>query len=137
MPIANIPPPQAHRLYEDDADAVLIDVRSKMEFDYVGHPIGAIHMPWAEFPDWSADPARFVARVRERLAAMGGPVETRPLLLLCRSGARSMAAAQALAGAGFTRLYNVAEGFEGDKDAASHRGNLGGWRFHGLPWEQT
>jgi rhodanese-related sulfurtransferase len=48
-----------------------------------------------------------------------------------------MAAARALAAAGFTRLYNVAEGFEGDRDADSHRGALGGWRYHGLPWEQT
>lgn len=136
MTIDNISPPQAYALLRGRADAVLIDVRSKMEYDYVGHPIGAILVPWAEFPDWTVDPERFVAQVRARLASLGGPIEERPVLLLCRSGARSMAAAHALAQQGFAELYNVAEGFEGDKDAERHRGTLGGWRFHGLPWEQ-
>jgi rhodanese-related sulfurtransferase len=60
----------------------------------------------------------------------------RPLVLLCRSGKRSLAAAEALTSAGFAEVYNIAEGFEGDLDADGHRGRLGGWRTHGLPWVQ-
>ena len=58
------------------------------------------------------------------------------ILFLCRSGVRSRSAATAALDAGFTAAYNILEGFEGDKDANNHRGNLGGWRFHGLPWYQ-
>ena len=58
------------------------------------------------------------------------------ILFLCRSGVRSRSAASAALDAGFTKAYNILEGFEGDKDADNHRGNLGGWRFHGLPWYQ-
>jgi rhodanese-related sulfurtransferase len=60
-----------------------------------------------------------------------------PLLFLCRSGGRSHAAAAALAAAGFTRCYNVLEGFEGDKDASGQRNRVGGWRAAGLPWQQS
>jgi rhodanese-related sulfurtransferase len=137
MTVENINPTQAFELLEAEPDAVLIDVRSKMEFDYVGHPRGALLVPWAEFPSWAVDPPAFVARVRKLLQERGGHVESRPILTLCRSGGRSMAAARALDAAGFKRLYNVAQGFEGDRDADNHRGTLGGWRYHGLPWEQT
>ncbi len=137
MAVANIDPQQAFDLLEARGDAVLIDVRSKVEFDYVGHPVAAVHIPWAEFPDWTPDPAVFVTQVRAALTAMGTPVETRPILAICRSGIRSMAAAQILEQAGFTELYNVDEGFEGNKDADNHRGNINGWRQRGLPWEQT
>jgi rhodanese-related sulfurtransferase len=59
------------------------------------------------------------------------------VFLICRSGARSASAATALHGAGFTNCYNVAEGFEGDKDKEGHRGTIGGWKAAGLPWVQS
>jgi rhodanese-related sulfurtransferase len=136
--IREITPREAWELLQSDKSAVVLDVRSKVEFDYVGHPVGAVHVPWQEFPAWQADP-QFVDKVRRRLAERGAadPAKDLTVLSLCRSGSRSRAAAQALAAAGFARVYNVAQGFEGDRDQDGHRGTQGGWRFHGLPWEQT
>jgi rhodanese-related sulfurtransferase len=117
-----------------DANAVLVDVRCPLEFDYIGHPVGAINCPWAEPPTWSPDPA-FPARVLQELTARRFDKDA-SVLLLCRSGKRSQAAALALRAAGFPRVYNIAEGFEGDLDAARHRSSINGWRCRNLPWEQ-
>lgn len=134
--IRRVTPPEAAHILASQPEAVLLDVRSKVEFDYVGHPAGAINVIWKDYPDWQQNP-RFVDEVRAALAARGGDLPSRPLLAICRSGARSLAAAKALAAAGYENLYNVEEGFEGDKDAAGHRRSVGGWLYHGLPWEQT
>ena len=136
--ITEVSPPEAYEILGRDRAAVLIDVRSRVEFDYVGHPDGAVNIPWKDAPDWRVDPG-FVAKVRESLAGSAGqpPPESRTLLMLCRSGGRSMSAARELRKHGFEKVINVAEGFEGDLDGERHRGTLNGWRFHGLPWEQT
>lgn len=134
--IRRLSPKQAADILSANTTALLIDVRSKVEFDYVGHPSDAVNVVWKDYPDWQQNP-NFVAEVKAALAASGGDDTSRPILAICRSGARSMAAATVLAAAGYTTLYNVEEGFEGDKDPAGHRGNVGGWKFHGLPWEQT
>jgi rhodanese-related sulfurtransferase len=136
QPIKNVDPPEAHRILERDADAVLIDVRSRVEFEYVGHPIGAVHIPWKEFPDWDVNP-RFVDDVAAILRERGNTRKDGPILAICRSGARSMAALQTLGEHGYTVLYNVDEGFEGDKDDQNHRNTVNGWRARGLPWEQS
>ena len=96
------------------------------------------YVPWQDYPDWRADPD-FVAKVAQKLETMrpDSPPQDVPVLAICRSGARSMAAARVLAEAGFGQVYNIREGFEGDRDADRHRGTVNGWRFHGLPWEQT
>lgn len=137
--VKDIDPKTAWGMLQSDPLAVLLDVRSKVEFDYVGHPLNAVHVAWQDYPGWQADP-QFVDKVRERLREQAGvrdPARDVTVLAMCRSGARSRAAATVLAEAGFERVYNVTEGFEGDRDADRHRGKLGGWRFHGLPWEQT
>jgi rhodanese-related sulfurtransferase len=134
--IKRVSPPAAAEVLANDRGAILFDVRSKVEFDYVGHPEGALNVIWKDYPDW-AENQNFVAEVKAALAGHGGDEPNRPILTICRSGVRSMAAAKALAGAGYTTLYNVEEGFEGDKDTVGHRGNVGGWKFHGLAWEQT
>ena len=128
--IASLKPAEAWHKLQTDARSVLIDVRDPTEFAFVGHPMGAINIPWKAAPDGAPNPG-FLDTVRERY-----PTDT-PLLLLCRSGQRSLEAARALAAAGFQDLTNVAEGFEGPLDAARHRGNIGGWRWAGLPWEQS
>lgn len=136
--IKEITPTQAWEIMGSDPSAVLLDVRSRFEYEYVGHPEPSINVPWQEVPDWSTDP-QFVEKVRSRLSAFKGnnaPPESRTLLMLCRSGKRSMAAAIRLAENGFTNVTNVAEGFEGDLDGNGHRGMRNGWRFHGLPWRQ-
>ena len=134
--IKRVTPPEAAAVLRGDSSAVLIDVRSKVEFDYVGHPVGAVNLIWKDYPAWDENPD-FVAEVQAHLRANGGDDTARPILAICRSGARSMAAAKTLSAAGYTNLYNVEEGFEGDKDADGHRRCVNGWLHHGLPWEQT
>jgi rhodanese-related sulfurtransferase len=129
--IENLNPRQAWDLLQQNTDAVLVDVRTKVEHAFVGYPLGAIHIAWKEAPDWHVN-SKFVAEV-ERLV----PNKNAPVLLLCRSGQRSLDAAKALEEAGFKRPINIIDGFEGPLDQRNHRGNLGGWRFNGLPWEQS
>lgn len=125
-------------MLQNNPRAVLIDVRSNMEYLFVGHPVGAIHVPWIDEPDWEVNP-NFVREVRKVL--LGGACEETPsgpapVILICRSGKRSLEAGRALLRAGLQPVYHVAEGFEGELDENHHRSTLGGWRFHGLPWEQ-
>jgi len=133
--ILEINPLEAQALLTEQPGARLIDVRSKMEFDYVGHPIVAIHVPWKEFPSWDENP-NFCDDVRKALEASGIDGLDTPMVMLCRSGVRSKNAGNTLIKEGFGQVYNVLEGFEGDKDDSNHRGTLGGWRFRGLAWEQ-
>ena len=130
-------PVSAWRLLQDRQDAVLVDVRSGAEYFFVGHPAGAANVPWMDEPHWRVNPD-FSREVRHTLRALrpGQPTETIPVLLICRSGVRSLAAAQALLVDGFQDVYNVAYGFEGEIDAQHHRSTVNGWRFEGLPWEQ-
>jgi rhodanese-related sulfurtransferase len=117
--------------------ARLVDVRTVAEWNFVGLPdlssLGAdVHtVEWQGFPSGAQNPA-FVAQVEGEL----GADKATPVLLLCRSGARSRAAAIALTRAGFEQAFNVAGGFEGDPDAEGHRGKRNGWKAAGLPWRQ-
>jgi rhodanese-related sulfurtransferase len=129
--IENLDPLQAWDLLQNNSDAVLVDVRTKVEHAFVGHPPGAILIPWKEAPDWQINP-QFVADVKKLVLDHNAPI-----LLLCRSGQRSLDAAKALEDAGFNLLINIVDGFEGALDQHKHRGTLGGWRYHGLPWVQS
>jgi len=136
--LKHLTPGQAHALVEQDPRAVLVDIRSTMEFLFVGHPVGAVHIPWIDEPDWTVNPD-FVRKVRELL--LGGVIcdtseGCAPVVLICRSGKRSVEAGNALIDAGLREVYNVLDGFEGERDDDHHRSTLGGWRFEGLPWEQ-
>ena len=137
--IKEIDPGQAWEILQHNPDAVLLDVRSRMEYEYVGHPIGAVNVPWKEFPHWQLDPL-FVDKVRTALDGARlttGRPEDLTVLSLCRSGSRSRSAGEMLLQNGFKDVYNIAEGFEGDKDAQHHRNTINGWRVRGLPWEQS
>ena len=127
----HLDPKAAHAYLQAHPRALLIDCRTEIEHMYVGHPVGAEHVAWQEAPDWEIDP-EFADKVKR---LVGGDL-ARPLLLICRSGVRSIGAATAATEAGYANCYNVLEGFEGDKDANGHRGNIGGWRKAGLPWIQ-
>jgi len=136
--ISSLTPQQAWKLLEEDPRAVLIDIRSTMEYLFVGHPVGAVHVPWIDEPDWTVN-ASFVTEVRKVM--LGGAIcvaneGCAPVILICRSGKRSLDAGKALLNAGFRQVHHVDEGFEGDRDDHHHRSTLGGWRFRGLPWEQ-
>ena len=132
-------PQEAHNILQQQNNAVLVDVRSTMEYSFVGHPLNAIHVPIKEPPSWDMQP-EFVEKVRASLAAHmpdNNQLNDVPVLMLCRSGQRSELAGEMLVKDGFTKVYNVLEGFEGDKDENGHRNTINGWRFHDLPWEQS
>ena len=113
--------------------AVLVDVRTNEERKFVGHVPGSLHVAWATGTSLVRNP-RFVRELEAKLAKDGG--KDAVVLLLCRSGKRSVLAAEAAAAAGFRHVFNVLEGFEGEIDAQQHRGGGDGWRFHNLPWVQ-
>ncbi|MBS1145614.1 MAG: rhodanese-like protein [Proteobacteria bacterium] len=128
----HLDPLAAHTLLQENPEAVLVDCRTEIEHMYVGHPAGAEHVAWQEGPDWEIDP-EFADKVKRLVRNQ----LDRPVLIICRSGHRSLHAGDALEAAGFSNVINVLEGFEGPLDEHFHRGTLGGWRFRGLPWYQT
>ncbi len=129
--IDNLTPRQSWDFLQNNPEAVLIDVRTAIEHSFVGHPPGAIHIAWKEFPGMQLNTG-FIDQVKQTV-----PNKQTPVLLLCRSGQRSVDAAKALEKEGFQHLINILEGFEGPLDEEKHRNTLGGWRFHGLPWVQS
>ena len=128
----HLTPAESHAFLQAHPEALFIDVRMELEYLYVGHPPGAVHVAWYEYPDMHPDAERFVAQVKREA---GGDLH-RPIVLMCRSGTRTLPAGEALEAAGFDNLVNVLHGFEGDADANFQRGKLNGWRHDGLPWEQ-
>lgn len=135
--LQSLNPEEAWALCHENSRALLIDVRASMEYLFVGHPVGAVHVPWIDEPDWIVNP-HFVTDIRKLIlgGVVGGDDSSVPIILICRSGKRSREAGQLLIDAGIFNVYNVEEGFEGELDDKHHRSTLGGWRYHGLPWEQ-
>ena len=133
IPVGNgyagdLSPEQAWQ-WVSQGQAVLVDVRTDAEREWVGFVPGALALAWKQWPGMALNP-QFDEGVRQ--AAASGLA----LLMLCRSGVRSIAAAQRATELG-ARAYNVLEGFEGDPNADGHRGRVGGWRMRGLPWKQN
>jgi rhodanese-related sulfurtransferase len=128
----HLTPKEAHAFLSQHPEALFLDIRMELEYLYVGHPPGVVHVPWYEYPEMKSDPGRFVRQVRQE----AGEDLSRPVVLLCRSGARTISAGEALEAAGFSEVVNVLHGFEGDRDDNFQRGTLNGWRHDGLPWEQ-
>jgi rhodanese-related sulfurtransferase len=128
----HLTPREAYAFVQSRPDALFLDVRMEIEYLYVGHPPGVVHLSWYEYPDMTPDPQRFVQQVEREVAGD----KNRPVVLICRSGKRTVDAGQALEAAGFSDVSNVLEGFEGDLDDKDQRGHLNGWRHAGLPWEQ-
>ncbi|PWJ25455.1 rhodanese-related sulfurtransferase [Branchiibius hedensis] len=130
----DVTPAEAYTLLEQEPNATLVDVRTRAEWTYVGLPdlsgIGkqVVTVEWLSYPDGQVNPD-FVEQVRAATPDGG------PLLLLCRSGVRSVAAAEALSAAGLPNSYNIVEGFEGGLDEDGHR-SVNGWKLAGLPWRQ-
>jgi len=129
---------EAYSLLAREPSAQLVDVRTIPEWNFVGVPdLSAVGrkvqcIEWQMFPSMQVNPD-FVMQARRSL---GDPGDA-PVLLLCRSGARSRAAAKALTAAGYGRAFNIADGFEGDLDGDGHRGRINGWKAAGLPWKQS
>jgi rhodanese-related sulfurtransferase len=137
----NVSAAEAWEGLSSEPQSMLIDVRTKAEWGYVGIPdlsaIGkeTLLVEWQSFPAMAVN-RDFAEVLAAELGRRGVGGET-ALYFICRSGARSLAAAEAMAAEGFDRCFNVAGGFEGPLDAARHRGSVDGWKAAGLPWVQS
>lgn len=131
----DITPRQAWQLLVDDPNTVLVDCRTQAEWNYVGIPDltelrrTVVLVEWQTYPDGALNPA-FVDELRRK-----GVSDDAPVVFLCRSGHRSIGAAEAATADGVRQAFNVLDGFEGGLDASGHRGSTG-WRADGLPWRQ-
>jgi rhodanese-related sulfurtransferase len=129
-------PMEAWDLLNSKPSAQLIDVRTKPEWSFVGIPdlssIGkqTVLLSWQVYPSMDKN-SEFAAQIKKAI-----PAADTPLLFICRSGARSRAAAETMTAQGYSACYNVAEGFEGNPDREHHRGRVSGWKAAGLPWAQ-
>lgn len=131
----DITPQESWKLLNGNADAVLVDVRTDAEWTWVGVPdLSGLGRDVVSV-QWMTAAGRNQNFVADLIAAGVTPGE-RPVIFLCRSGNRSIPAAQAATAAGIAPAYNMLEGFEGQLDANGHRG-VTGWRAEGLPWKQS
>ncbi len=125
---------------KSDPSSVLIDVRTRAEWTFVGLPdlssLGkrVVTVEWQTYPENSVDPA-FTQQLKTALSASGADTGTQ-MFFICRSGVRSRMAAEAMAALSYPNCHNVADGFEGPLDAERHRGRVGGWKAIGLAWAQ-
>jgi len=132
----DVTPQQAYEAITRDPEAALIDCRTQAEWSFVGvadlraADRQPVLVEWQSFPEMARNPD-FTGAV-----ARAGIGKGRPLYFICRSGARSRAAAITMTAAGFGPCYNVAGGFEGNRDSEGHRGTVEGWKAAGLPWRQ-
>ena len=134
--VENVAPKQVWAALVGEDDARLVDVRTPAEWTYVGLPdLGPtgkepVLIPWQVPPTMQVN-AEFVDQMRQ-----AGLTPEHSVYFLCRSGVRSLAAAQAARAAGFTKVFNIADGFEGPPDSDGHRGTEAGWKADGLSWRQ-
>ena len=132
----DVSPQEAWRVLSINSDAVLVDVRTLPEWNFVGVSDLASISKEPVFEEWQCYPTMKVNEnfVVDVSAKVGG--KNTPILFLCRSGARSKAAAIAFTAQGYAHAHNISGGFEGDLDEARHRGNRNGWKASDLPWKQ-
>jgi rhodanese-related sulfurtransferase len=132
---------EAFDLLKQHPNAQLVDVRTRAEWSFVGLPDLSsvdrepICLEWQQYPNMAVAP-NFADVLATELRGRGTPSDA-PILFLCRSGARSLAAARALAAKDFSQCFNISGGFEGPPDTSRHRGTVDGWKAHALPWIQS
>jgi rhodanese-related sulfurtransferase len=136
----DLTPRESWELLSKEGEGQLVDVRTEAEWNFVGVPDLSPLKRRVVFCEWQRFPAgsnpNFVEEVVEALKRTNYR-KGAPLLLICRSGARSRAAAIALSSAGYAPCFNVKDGFEGALDSDRHRGSAAGWKVEGLPWAQS
>ena len=123
-------PSEAYAVLQAMPEARIVDVRCRAELDWVGRVPGAIEVELLTYPGMQPN-LNFLDQLNNQIG------DNTVLLFICRSGGRSSQAATLMSQNGFTRCYNILEGFEGDKDKSSHRGQQSGWKSAGLPWVQS
>ncbi len=123
-------PSEAYQIWKEAPNACIVDVRTRAEWDWVGRIPGAVEIEFLGYPGNKSNPS-FPAELEQKVNREA------LVMFICRSGGRSHNTAMLATQAGYANCYNVLEGFEGDKDAASHRNTKGGWRAAGLPWTQS
>lgn len=134
--IPDIAPADSWAAIQEDPQAVLVDVRTDAEWNFVGVPDisstgkRVVLIPWQLYPSMAVN-GQFVEALHK-----AGVTPENKVYFICRSGARSLAAAQAAQGQGYAQVFNVADGFEGPVDQQGHRGVAAGWKAAGLPWAQ-
>jgi rhodanese-related sulfurtransferase len=134
--VENVSPGKTWEALKSDPNAQLVDVRTDAEWNFVGVPDlaaagkQAVLLPWQVYPSMQRN-AEFEAQLSK-----AGFTPEHHIYFLCRSGVRSLAAAEAARVAGFPNVYNIADGFEGPPDRAGHRGVTSGWKAESLPWRQ-
>jgi rhodanese-related sulfurtransferase len=139
-PVEDVPVLETWKRLRGDPKAVLVDVRTRAEWAFVGVPdlskLGrnVLLIEWQSFPD-NRVASDFADRLEAELTARGVE-KTDEIFFICRSGGRSRMAAEVMAAAGYRHCQNVADGFEGPMDADRHRGQIAGWKFEGLDWVQ-
>jgi rhodanese-related sulfurtransferase len=139
-PVADVSVKDTWDRLKTETKAVLVDVRTRAEWAFVGLPDLSslskrpVLAEWQTFPDNREDP-EFVGRLAASLTEAGVEKDA-TVFFICRSGSRSKRAAEAMTTAGFSHCLNVADGFEGPLDGDRHRGRTGGWKAAGLPWAQ-
>ncbi|MGE0419229.1 MAG: rhodanese-like domain-containing protein [Acetobacteraceae bacterium] len=134
--VDNVSPRQTWEALVGNPNAHLVDVRTDAEWNFVGLPDLEAAGKQTALVQWQIYPTMTVnASFVDTLKQMGLKPEHH-VYFICRSGVRSMAAAQAALQGGFPHVYNVADGFEGPMDSHGHRGSAAGWKASGLPWRQ-
>jgi rhodanese-related sulfurtransferase len=134
--VDNVAPKQTWEALDSNPEAQLVDVRTDVEWTFVGVPDlnktgkKTLLIPWQVYPTMRRNDS-FETNLKQ-----AGLTADNHIYFICRSGARSLAAAEAAKAAGFPNVYNVADGFEGPPNAEGHRGEAAGWKADGLPWRQ-
>ncbi len=136
--LRELTPPNAWHLLKNNNQAVLIDVRPTMEYLFVGHPTGAIHIPWIDEPEWTINPEFFdhvIAVIKKTCDKIMCEFD-QDVVLICKSNRRSIESGKLLIQRGFNSVSYVSDGFEGKAADDCTRENLGGWCYYDLPWER-
>jgi len=134
--VENVSPGKTWEALKADPQAQLVDVRTDVEWNFIGVPDlaasgkQAVLIPWQTYPTMQRN-AAFIDQLKQ-----AGFTPEHHIYFMCRTGGRSTAAAQAALADGFPHVYNVADGFEGPVDNEGHRGGTAGWKAEGLPWRQ-
>ncbi|MCK5720007.1 MAG: rhodanese-like domain-containing protein [Thiomargarita sp.] len=137
--VISISPKIAWQNLQNDSKTILIDVRSGIEFLFIGHPQDAKNISWIDDSTWDINPDftdQIYTLIQNTYQENDEQIKATPILLICRCGNRSLEAGKVLIKNNFTQVYNIIDGFEGQLDSDYHRGTLGGWRFDNLPWQQ-